>query len=91
MSLTGTSTRSQDEVEEEVMSTLPQLNAGELEEACVAVSLAVREEMKGKKRALYKFLMQGLCDTEGKEDENFGMILLLNQILTLTPEKSPQK
>ena len=79
MSLTGTSIRSQEEVEDEVMSTLPQLNAGELEEACGSANLVVKDEMKGKKRVLYKFIMQSLC--EESDDDNFGMVLLLSNYL----------
>ena len=78
-------TRTPEEIEDEVMNTLPQLSAAQLEEVCETLELTVAEGIKGKKRDLFKFVMKSLCDVEDSEDGNLANILLLDSLIHKDP------
>ncbi len=60
---------SPDEVEDEVMNTLPALSADELEAVCGVVDIVVEETAKGKKRVLLKMAMKHLCTVTAEDDK----------------------
>ena len=66
-----------DEVEDEVLNTLPTLNASELEEICELIGVTVKETQKGKRRVLVKLVMKFLCVDEDEDDEKLAEFLLV--------------
>ena len=68
---------SADEKEDAVLTWLSVQEAGELEEACAAITLVCPQDRKGKKKALLKFLLKHLCDLEDGPDGDGAAILLL--------------
>ena len=53
---------SEDQIEGEVMGMLPSLSASEMEAVCGVVDQEVGNDIKGNKKAVYKFLMKFLVD-----------------------------
>ena len=58
-----------DQVEDDVMNSLPTLSATELEEICTLIGATMTEEDKGKKRVLLKLVMRVLCDPTATDDK----------------------
>ena len=74
---------SADEVEDEVMNTLPTLSAAELLEICNLIGVTdVKEEDKVKRRVLLKLVMKCLCDAT-TEDDKLTEFLLVHKHLKL--------
>ena len=58
-----------DQVEDDVMNSLPTLSATELEEICTLIGVVMTEDDKGKKRVLLKLVMKNLCDVTATDDK----------------------
>ena len=88
-------TTTPDEIEDEVLNTLPTLGATELEEICTVIALDCKQELKGKRSSLLKYLLKHLCDLEGKDDNGMSTFLLIQEHLNKdvkgkqTPEAVP--
>ena len=63
-----------EELEDEVLNTLPTLNADELVEVCTVVDLQVEEQMKGKRNLLIKHLLKFLCDVDVSKVEGLEIV-----------------
>ena len=78
---------SPDEIEDEVLNTVPTLNAAELEEVYTLIDLDCKEELKGKKNNLLKCLLKHLCDPDGKDDGGLSTMLVIQKHLNKEVDK----
>ena len=66
-----------EEIEDEVMNSLPQLDAAELEVIYGILGIDVQNGTNGKKGALYRYLIKHLCDDAGEDDGCYKKVLLV--------------
>ena len=79
-----------DEVEDEVMNTLPTMDATQLEAVCGIAKITVKEDMKGKRRELLKMVLKHLC-TVTEEDDKMADILAIYSHLEDEHRKTVQE
>ena len=56
-----------EEMEDYVNNTLPMLKAAELEEVCEQIGIDVTNEMKGKRKLLFKAVIKYFCELDDDE------------------------
>ena len=84
-------TEAADQVEDEVLNTIPTLDAEELEEVCGIIKVEVPEGMKGKRRELRRFVTKQLVQN-GEKDDNANVLLIHDYInRDIKAEDEPKK